>query len=101
MSGSLAGRTVLVTRPSGLSDHLAELLRSQECEAIILPAIDILPPDDPASLQAIIRRLDEFDIAIFVSPTAAARASDWRSAGPSPRRTAAPSKPETGKAAAP
>lgn len=74
MSGSLAGRAVLVTRPSGLSDHLAELLRSQECEVIILPAIDILPPDDPASLQAIIRRLDEFDIAIFVSPTAAVRA---------------------------
>ena len=74
MSGVLAGRTLLVTRPSGLSDHLAGLLRSQECEAIILPAIDILPPDDSASLQAIIRRLDEFDIAIFVSPTAAARA---------------------------
>jgi len=74
MSGSLAGRSVLVTRPEGLAGRLAELLRAEDAEAVLLPAIEILPPRDPAALAALIDRLDEFDIAIFVSPTAASRA---------------------------
>ena len=74
MSSALAGRAVLVTRPAGLAARLAELLHARCCEAILFPAIEILPPDDEASLQAIVARLDEFDIAVFISPTAVARA---------------------------
>jgi len=74
MSGALAGRAVLVTRPAGLSGHLSELLHAQSCEAILLPAIEMLPPDDPARLEAIIGRLDSFQIAVFISPSAVARA---------------------------
>ena len=74
MSGALAGRAVLVTRPAGMSMQLVSLLRAEGAEAVALPAIEILPPDDTAKLDAVIDRLEEFDIAIFISPTAVAKA---------------------------
>jgi uroporphyrinogen-III synthase len=74
MTASLAGRAVLVTRPAGLGDRLGSLMRAQGCETVFLPAIEIIPPEDPARLEEIIGRLDQFDIAVFVSPTAAASA---------------------------
>jgi uroporphyrinogen-III synthase len=74
MSGALAGRAVLVTRPAGLSGRLVALLRAEGGEAVLLPAIEILAPDDAGKLEAAIGRLEEFDIAIFISPTAVAKA---------------------------
>lgn len=75
MSGALAGRAVLVTRPAGISTQLVALLRAEGGEAVLLPAIEILPPDDTAKLNAVIDRLEGFDIAIFISPTAVAKAN--------------------------
>lgn len=75
MSGALAGRAVLVTRPPGMSTQLVALLRAEGGEAVLLPAIEILPPDDTAKLNAAIDRLEGFDIAIFISPTAVAKAN--------------------------
>jgi uroporphyrinogen-III synthase len=74
MRGSLAGRSVLVTRPEGVAERLAKLLHDAGGEAILLPAIEILPPEDPEQLDALIGRLDGFDLAVFVSPTAVAKA---------------------------
>ena len=75
MSGALAGRAVLVTRPAGMSTQLVALLRSGGGEVVLLPVIEILPPDDAAKLDAAIDRLEGFDIAIFISPTAVAKAN--------------------------
>jgi len=75
MSGALAGRAVLVTRPAGVSTQLVALLRAEGGEAVLLPAIEILAPDDTAKLDAAIDRLEGFDIAIFISPTAVAKAN--------------------------
>jgi len=74
MSGALVGRALLVTRPAGLSTRLVVLLRAEGGEAILLPAIDILATDDTAKLDAAINGLEGFDIAIFISPTAVAKA---------------------------
>ena len=74
MRGALAGRAVLVTRPAGMSSQLIALLRAEGGEAVLLPAIEILPPDDAAKLDAVIDCLDGFEIAIFISPTAVAKA---------------------------
>ena len=76
MSGALSGRAVLVTRPAGVSMELVALLRAEGGEAVVLPAIEIVPPDDTAKLDATIDRLEGFDIAIFISPTAVAKAND-------------------------
>jgi uroporphyrinogen-III synthase len=74
MTSALAGRAVLVTRPEGLAERLASLLRAEGGEAVLFPTIEILPPEDPAGLVEVIGRLQAFDIAIFISPTAVAKA---------------------------
>jgi uroporphyrinogen-III synthase len=65
----LRGRGILVTRPGERAANLAQLIARAGGRAHLFPAIEIqdLPP--PAALE----RLSEFDLAIFVSPTAVAK----------------------------
>jgi uroporphyrinogen-III synthase len=72
-AGPLAGRGVLITRPREHASALADSVRAAGGEPILFPAIEILPPENPASVYEIIGRLDEFQMAVFVSPTAALR----------------------------
>lgn len=88
---SLAGRGILVTRPRGQADALAALVRSAGGRPILFPALEIVAPADSARLHASIARLDRFDDAIFVSPTAVERAFELlraraEQAGPLPAR---------------
>jgi len=66
----LAGRRILVTRPAGLAEGLAALVRSAGGEAVVAPALEILDLDDPAPFHAVADRLEQFDLAIFVSRNA-------------------------------
>jgi uroporphyrinogen-III synthase len=43
VTGSLAGRTILVTRPRGEADGLARLLRARGARVLVAPAIDVVP----------------------------------------------------------
>ena len=71
MGARLHGRGILIIRPAGLGDALAQTLRAEGADALLLPAIDILPAPRPARLAMLIARLHTFDWAIFISPTAA------------------------------
>ena len=71
MGESLRGHAILIIRPAGLGDALASQIRDEGGEAILHPAIEILPAPRPARLAMVIARLHTFDWAIFVSPTAA------------------------------
>lgn len=64
----LAGIGVLVTRPEHQMQGLAELIRSLGGEPVLFPAMEIvaLPNDAPA-----MKRLAEFELAVFASPNAA------------------------------
>jgi uroporphyrinogen-III synthase len=42
-------------------------------DPILFPTIEILPPENPGAVRNLIARLDGFQLAIFVSPTAAMR----------------------------
>jgi len=66
---ALGGRGIVVTRPRELAGTLAARIEAQGGRAIRFPAIEIedLPP--PAALAS----LGRYDLAIFISPTAAAR----------------------------
>jgi uroporphyrinogen-III synthase len=66
---ALAGRVILVTRPREQAGALARAIESAGGRAEIFPAIEIqdLPP--PPALS----RLADYDLAIFVSPTAVAK----------------------------
>jgi uroporphyrinogen-III synthase len=74
MSGALAGRGVIITRPAGEAQRLAKLVREAGGEPLLYPAIDILDAPDPRALDAVIDRLDDFNLAIFISPSAVDKA---------------------------
>ena len=67
---SLAGRGIAVTRPRELAPELARLIENAGGKAILFPALQI----EDLPLPQALRRLDAFDLAIFISPTAVRRA---------------------------
>lgn len=73
-TGPLAGLGILVTRPAHQAEHLAEGIRAAGGEPILFPLLEIVDVPDLAPLNAIIDRLDEFHLAIFISPNAVAKA---------------------------
>lgn len=71
---SLKGVRVLVTRPRDQADNLVRLIEARGGEAIRLPVIEIAEPQDTQALLTIIDRLNDFSLAIFISPNAVNRA---------------------------
>jgi uroporphyrinogen-III synthase len=65
---------VLVTRPRDQAENLARLIEARGGEAIRFPVIEIAEPQDSRALLAIIDRLKDFALAIFISPNAVKRA---------------------------
>ena len=66
----MKGRRILLTRPAGQNERLADLVRAAGGEPVEVPAIEIGPPDDPRPLRAAADRLEDYDLAVFVSPNA-------------------------------
>ena len=60
----------LVTRPGQAGRSLAEALQARGAESLWLPAFELGPAPDPTAVTATLRRLAEFDLAVFVSPAA-------------------------------
>jgi uroporphyrinogen-III synthase len=84
-SDPLRGRGILVTRPREQAAHLARLIEQAGGRAYLFPAIEIEDVPAPAALG----RLREFDLAIFVSPTAVAKVMARVRAWPAGLRAAA------------
>jgi uroporphyrinogen-III synthase len=63
---SLAGRGVVVTRPRELAQALATLIERRRGRAIVFPAIEIEPLPQPFAL----RRVGDYQVVVFISPTA-------------------------------
>jgi uroporphyrinogen-III synthase len=74
MSATLAGRGVVITRPAGESQRLAALICDAGGEPLLCPAMEIRDLADARALDDVIDRLDAFDLAIFVSPSAVDKA---------------------------
>ena len=66
----LAGLSVVLTRPAGQAEHLAALIRAAGGEPVLFPALEILEATNLQPLDALIDRLDAFDLAIFISANA-------------------------------
>lgn len=73
-SGPLAGRGIVVTRPREQSGALARLIEQAGGRTFVFPAIEIESLPDLGPVLALIDRLDEFDLAIFISPNAVHKA---------------------------
>lgn len=69
-AGALAGRRIVVTRPAGQAAHFAQLIRAAGGDPISFPTIDIAALNDTAPLDAVLARLREFDLTVFVSGNA-------------------------------
>ena len=67
----LSGLGILVTRPARQAAGFAQKIAALGATPIIVPAIAILPPADPAALARAHAALSTYDIAIFVSANAA------------------------------
>ena len=73
-SRPLAGKSVVVTRPVHQAQAFARLIKDAGGRAILFPAIEIRDVKDPYSVTRLVDRLDQYDLAIFVSPNAVERA---------------------------
>jgi uroporphyrinogen-III synthase len=62
---------VLVTRPAVQAAAWVRSLQARGIDAVALPLIDIVPPADPAAVDAAWRSLDRHRLVVFVSPNAA------------------------------
>jgi uroporphyrinogen-III synthase len=71
---ALAGKGIVVTRPAHQAAYLAQLIRAAGGKPILFPVIEIVAVDDLQPLLALIDRLDEFDLAVFISPNAVNKA---------------------------
>lgn len=58
---------VIVTRPARPGQRLADRLQQRGCDAVWWPAFDIEPAVDVVDVRARLRRLAEYDLALFVS----------------------------------
>lgn len=64
---ALAGTRVLVTRPADPSDSLTRLLAELGADVVHQPVIRISEPEDWTPVDAVLRRLDDFDWLAFSS----------------------------------
>ncbi len=74
MNDAGAARGVVITRPAGESQRLATLVREAGGVPLLYPAIEIVDALDLKPVDAAIARLNEFDLAIFISPSAVDKA---------------------------
>ncbi|MEJ2509907.1 MAG: uroporphyrinogen-III synthase [Gammaproteobacteria bacterium] len=72
--GELDNLSIMVTRPEHQAAHLCELIEREGGRPLLFPVLEILEPEDSGALVDIVDRLDEFDIAVFISPNAVNKA---------------------------
>lgn len=74
MSRPLEGRNIVVTRPEHQAHELAVLIQDAGGATTLFPVLEIRDVDDLKPLLDIVERLDEFDLAVFISPNAVNKA---------------------------
>jgi uroporphyrinogen-III synthase len=65
--GPLSGRRIVVTRAQRQSGGLRERLEQLGAKVILLPTIEVVPPDSYAPLDDALRRASEFDWLVVTS----------------------------------
>lgn len=94
-AGPLAGRGIVITRPAHQAEPLAELIRAAGGRPILFPVLEILDTENLQPLLEVVGRLDEYQLAIFISPNAVLRTMNQvagRRAWPAQLRVAAVGK---------
>lgn len=63
----LFGKRVLITRPEGQSEAMAQTLRDAGADPLELPTVQIIPPSDPDRLAQHVTRAGSYDWVVFTS----------------------------------
>jgi len=85
----LQGCRVLITRPRPAAEGLAAQLAALGAIPVLLPAIEIRPPEDPRPLEEAVRQALTFDWILFTSANGVhAFLERWIAAGRSPAELA-------------
>ncbi len=84
MTLALAGLRLWITRPEAQAGYLAASLSKHGAQSHTLPLLTISPPNPAQELQNALAQLEQFDLAIFISPSALdqvmlARSKPWPS----------------------
>jgi uroporphyrinogen-III synthase len=66
----LENLNIVVTRPQQQAKSLAQHITSLGGNVILFPLLDIEPVSDSRLLSALVARLADFDLAVFISPNA-------------------------------
>ena len=74
LTGPLAGKTIVVTRPRAQAGPLATAIAAQGGQLLIFPLLEIGPAADPQPLATAVARLADYSLAVFISPNAVAYA---------------------------
>ncbi len=85
----LAGRGIVVTRPREQAQALASLIETAGGTPFVFPAIEIQDLPESRMVLELIAKLEQFDLAVFISPSAVHKAMNLIHA----RRGAAPWPP--------
>ena len=72
--GVLSGKGIVVTRPREQVKGLAAMIEAQGGNPFVFPTMEIEDLPDVRPVLALIERLQEFDLAIFISPNAVRKA---------------------------
>ncbi len=67
---SLAGLNIVVTRPREQAAQLTQRIEHAGGKVVVFPLLEINPVANPQFLHALVARLHEFNLAIFISPNA-------------------------------
>jgi uroporphyrinogen-III synthase len=70
----LRGLRVVLTRPAGQNEALADAIAAAGGMPVLFPVLEIAEVADPAPFEAAVARLADYDLAIFISPNATRRA---------------------------
>ncbi|QBQ53809.1 uroporphyrinogen-III synthase [Nitrosococcus wardiae] len=73
----LADQWILVTRPAEQAERLSQLIEAEGGQVLRFPTVEIGDPKEPSAVEEIIRRLDRFHWAVFVSANAVKRGLPW------------------------
>lgn len=73
----LTGRRILVTRPEAQAEGLARLIEAEGGKILRFPTVVIADPEETSAIKEIVRRLDAFQWAVFVSANAVERGLPW------------------------
>lgn len=82
----LKGVNVFITRPVEQAQELMKLVHAAGGHPLLLPMLKIEEVDDPRPLQSMLKRLSEFDLAIFISANAVNHVMNYMNANRWPKK---------------